>query len=95
MYLYSLDLLPPLFFLGVTRSKEPETTTYESHGPACIASHCSHLFITKSNPWSVSQIAKTWVSLQITTCISKSNKYFDIVLQLTCEEVLQAPIVQV
>ena len=71
----------------------PETTTYESHGPACIASHCSHLFIT--NPWSVSHIAKTWVSLQITTYISKSNKYFDILLQLTCEEVLQAPIVQV
>ena len=57
----------------------------------CI--HCSHLYIT--NPGSVSHFAKTWVSLQTTTYISKSTKYFDILLLLTCEEVLHAPIVQI
>ena len=41
--------------------------------------------------------AKTWVSLQTTTGTykSKSTKYFDILLLLTCEEVLHAPTVQV
>ena len=64
-----------------------------NHGPACIAFHCSHLYI--SNPGSVSHFAKTWVSLQTTTYISKSTKYFDILLLLTYEEVLHAPTVQI
>ena len=63
------------------------------HGPACIAFHCSHLYITKHG--SVSHFAKTWVLLQTTTYISKSTKYFDIFLLLTCEEVLLAPTVQI
>ena len=44
------------------------------HGPACIAFHCSHLYIT--NPGSVSHFAKTWVSLQTNTYKSKTTKYF-------------------
>ena len=56
-------------------------TTYISlgvcaHGPACIAFHCSHPYIT--NPGSVSHFAKTRVSLQTTTYINKSTKYIDI-----------------
>ena len=46
-------------------------------------------------PWSVSQFAKTWVSLQTTTYISKRTKYFDILLLHTCKEVLHAPIAQI
>ena len=56
------------------------------HGPACIAYHYSHIYIT--NPGSVSHFDKTWASLQTTTYISKSTKYFDILLLFTCEEVL-------
>ena len=63
------------------------------HGPACIAFRCSHLYIT--NPGSVSHFAKTWVSLLTTTYIRKSTKYIDILLLLTCEEVLHAPTVQI
>ena len=65
----------------------------EIHGPACIAFHCSHLYIT--NPGSVSRFAKTWVSLQTTTYMNKSTKYFDILLLLTCGEVLHPPIFQI
>ena len=50
------------------------------------------IYIT--NPGSVSHFAKTWVSLQTTTYISKSTKYFDILLLLTCEEVLHCPILR-
>ena len=64
-----------------------------NHGPACIAFHCSHLYIT--NPGSVSHFAKTWVSLQTTTYISKSTKYFGIKLLLTWEQLLHAPTVQI
>ena len=64
-----------------------------THGPACIAFHYSNLYIT--NPGSVSHYSKTWVSLQTTSYMSKSTKYFDILLLLTCEEVLHAPIVQI
>ena len=63
------------------------------NGPACVAFHCSHLYIT--NPGSVSYFAKTWVSLQTTTYKSKNTKYFDILLLLICEEVLHAPTVQI
>ena len=51
-----------------------------------------YLYIT--NPISVSHFAKTWVSLQTKTYISKSTgtKYFDKLLLLTCEEFLHAPI---
>ena len=63
------------------------------HGPACIAFHCSHLYIT--NPGCVCHFAKTWMSLQTTTYISKSTKYFDILLLLTCEKVLHAPTVRI
>ena len=51
-----------------------------NHGPAFIAFHCSHLYIT--NPGSVSHFAKTWVSIQTTTYINKSTKYLDILLLL-------------
>ena len=44
-------------------------------------------------PGSMSQFAETWVSLQTTTYKSKSTKYFDILLLLSCEEVLHAPTV--
>ena len=64
------------------------------HGPAFIAFHCSHLYIT-TNPESVSHFAKTWVSLQTATYIKKSTKYLDILSLLTCEEVLHAPTVQI
>ena len=59
----------------------------------CIAFHRSHLYIT--NPGSVSHFSKTWVSFQTTTYKSKDTKYFDILLLLTCEEVLHAPTVQI
>ena len=39
--------------------------------------------------------AKTWVSLQTTTYESKSAKYFDIMLLLSCEEVFHAPTFQI
>ena len=51
------------------------------HGPACIAFHCSHLYITE--PGSVSHFARTWVSLQTTTYHSKNTKYFGTNLLLT------------
>ena len=73
--------------------KGPWWLVHWAHGPACIAFHCSHLYIT--NPGSVSHFAKTWVSLQTTTYIRKSTKYIDILLLLTCEEVLHAPTVQI
>ena len=39
----------------------------------------------------MSHFAETWVALQTTTYKNKSTKYFDILLLLTCEEVLHAP----
>ena len=62
-------------------------------GLHCIAFHCSHLYIT--NPGCVCHFAKTWVSLQTTTYISKSTKYFGINLLLTWEQLLHAPTVQI
>ena len=50
-------------------------------GPACIAFHCSHLYITKHV--SVSHFAKTLVSLQTSTYKGKNTKYFGINLLLT------------
>ena len=64
-----------------------------NHGPACIAFHGSHPIYHSAG--SISHSVKTWVSLQTTTYKSKSTKYFDILLLLTCEEVLHAPTVQV
>ena len=49
------------------------------HGPACIA------FLSSPSLGVWGHFAKTWVSLQTTTYKSKSNKRFDIVLQLTWE----------
>ena len=43
----------------------------------------------------MSHFAKTWVSLQTTAYISKSTKYFDILLLITSEGVLHAPTVQI
>ena len=63
------------------------------HGPACIDFHCPHPIY--HSPWAYQPFAKTWVSLQTTTYKSKSTKYFDILLLLTCEEVLHAPTVQI
>ena len=40
-------------------------------------------------------LPKQWVSLQTTTSKSKSTKYFNIFLLITCEEVLHAPTVQI
>ena len=48
-----------------------------------------------TNPESVSHFAKIWVSLQTTTYKSKNTKYFDVLLLLTCEEVLHAPTAQI
>ena len=56
---------------------------YHTHGPACIAIHCSHLYIT--NPGSVSHFPKTWVSIQTTTYERQNTKYFDLLLQLGAE----------
>mgnify|MGYP001798471534 CR=1 FL=1 len=64
-----------------------------AHGPACIAFHCSHPYIT--NHGSVSHFAKTWVTLQTTTYKSKNTKYFGINLLLTGEQLLHAPPVQI
>ena len=63
------------------------------HGPACIAFHSSHLYIT--NPGSVSLFAKTWVSLETTTYKSKNTKYFGINWLLIWEQLLHAPPVQI
>ena len=66
-----------------------------NHGLACTAFLCSPPLPLPSG-W-MSHFAKTWVSLQTTTYISKSTKYYDtrILLLLTCEEVLHAPTVQI
>ena len=50
------------------------------HGPACIAFLCSPS-LPSSSGWMI-HFAKTWLSLQTTTYISKSTKYFDILLLL-------------
>ena len=79
--------------LGLFSRMAPVVVVVEEHGPARIAFHSSHLYITKHG--SVSHFSKTWVSLQTTTYISKSTKYLDILLLLTCEAVLHAPFVQI
>ena len=58
---------------------------------ACIYS--LPLFPSSSLLFRVNEpFCQTWVSLQTTTKISKSTKYFDMMLLLlTCEEVLHAP----
>ena len=50
------------------------------------------LHITAPGP--MSHFAETWVSLQTTTYKSKGTKYFNILLLLTCEEVLHATTLQ-
>ena len=53
------------------------------------------LYISITPPGPMSHFAKTWVSLQTTTYKSKSTKYFDILLLITCDKILHAPSVQI
>ena len=64
------------------------------HGPACIAFLCSLFFPSAQGEWAILP-KHEWVSLQTTTYLSKSTKYFDVLLLLTCERVLHAPTVQI
>ena len=77
---------------GLTVAISKAIVDYLDHGPACIAFHCSPPFSLSLGVWG--HFAKTWVSLQTTTCKGESTKYFDILLLLTSEKVLHAPSVQ-
>ena len=80
-------------------SRKPLPPAFETW--ACMYSLPLLPSIYRQPPGSVSHFAKTWVSLHTTTyknqgvCKNKNTKYFDILLLLTCEEVLHALTVQI
>ena len=82
-------------FTSHSPSTHPHTNTLIWRWACYIAFLCSPPLPFSSG--CMSHFAKTWVSLQTTTYISKSTEYFDILLLhvLCCEEVLHAPTVQI